>query len=324
MKKTFKVLGIILLVLAVIAGILAGLGYSFLNGKLNKIGREEIDPNEIEVNEGVKAQEGIRNIALLGIDSRQDDYGRGNRSDCIIIANINENTKEVKLASVYRDTYLEIPGRGLDKVTHAYSFGGPTLALNTLNANLDLNIQEFVTVNFEAVKEIVNAVGGVTLKINSDEVAHIPNINAPGTYKLNGEQALAYSRIRHAAGGDYKRTERMRTVIMAVFNSVKTKNISELNRIADEILPRIKTNIKSSEIISLIPQVATYNVNSETIGWPYKTQGKTINGVWYGPPITLESNVRQLHKEFFGEENYEPSEKVKSVSQDIIKKTGYQ
>lgn len=324
MKKALKIILIVLLVLVLLAGIGVAIGYFYIRGTIDQVNHVEIDENEIVVNDTVAEPiEEIRNIAILGIDSREDDYGKGNRSDCIIIAHINQKTKEIKLVSVYRDTYLEITGRGLDKVTHAYSYGGPTLALSTLNTNLDLNMKEFVAVNFEAVKEMVDDVGGITLEIDSDEVKHVPGITAPGTYHLNGEQALAYSRIRYAAGGDYKRTERMRTVIMAIFDTVKTKSIPELTKIAGQILPKINTNIDTNEIISLLPQVATYKI-TETIGWPYNTKGKTINGVWYGPPITLESNVTRLHQEVFGETDYVPSEKVKEISNQIIKKTGYQ
>lgn len=323
MKKGVKIALIVLLIIILLITAVFGIGYGYVHSKLNKMQHVETNPEDIAVTEGVEQQlEGYRNIAILGIDSREDNYDKGNRSDCIIIASINNKTKEVKLASVYRDTYLEITGRNLDKVTHAYSYGGPTLTLSTLNTNLDLDIKEFVTVNFEVVKEIVDSIGGITLKINSDEVSQIPRIEKAGTYNLTGEQALAYSRIRHAAGGDYKRTERMRTVLMAVVEKVKTLSIGELNKLADELLPKVYTNINANELIMLLPQMASYKI-TDSIGWPYKTQGKTINGVWYGPPITLESNVKKLHEELFEETDYIPSETVKRISDAIVKKTGY-
>lgn len=323
MKKGVKIALIVLLIIILLITAVFGIGYGYVHSKLNKMQHVETNPEDIAVTEGVEQQlEGYRNIAILGIDSREDNYDKGNRSDCIIIASINNKTKEVKLASVYRDTYLEITGRNLDKVTHAYSYGGPTLTLSTLNTNLDLDIKEFVTVNFEVVKEIVDSIGGITLKINSDEVSQIPRIEKAGTYNLTGEQALAYSRIRHAAGGDYKRTERMRTVLMAVVEKAKTLSIGELNKLADELLPKVYTNINANELIMLLPQMASYKI-TDSIGWPYKTQGKTINGVWYGPPITLESNVKKLHEELFEETDYIPSETVKRISDAIVKKTGY-
>ena len=172
---------------------------------------------------------GYRNIAIFGVDSGADNYGVGNRSDCIIIASINNNTGEIKLISVYRDTYVNIKGHGLDKITHAYSYGEAPLAIKTLNTNLDLNIKEFATVNFDVVKETVDYIGGISMPITSEEVGHISGITKPGTYTLTGEQALAYSRIRYASGGDYKRTERKTDVKPADAYKVKTLNIRQLN-----------------------------------------------------------------------------------------------
>lgn len=337
-KKVGKVFLIIFIILLIMmAGVLAA-GYGYIQSKLGKLNTVDIGENEIEITEGVEESlKGYRNIVLLGIDSRADNYDKGNRSDCIIIASINEKTKEVKLASVYRDTYLELTGRNLDKVTHAYAYGGPALTMSTLNTNLDLDIKEFVTVNFDAVEVAVNALGGIDLDITAEETKYInsyinelnrvtgtssANITKAGRQHVDGTQALAYARIRYTAGGDYKRTERMRTVLMEMANAAKKKSITELNRFADKILPKIYTNISAGEILALIPDVLSYKI-TDNIGWPYDTKGATINGVWYGPPVTLESNVKQLHKELFGEINYEPSTKVKEISNKIIKKTGY-
>lgn len=320
--RVLKVIVVVLLILLLTVAVVFGLIAWYVKDKLSKIQTMEVNKDEIEITEGVEEElEEYRNIALLGIDSRQDSYSTGNRSDCIIIASINNKTKEIRLVSVYRDSYLEITGRSLDKVTHAYSYGGPTLTLSTLNTNLDLDITEFVTVNFEAVKEIVDDLGGIEMTVTDEEATQIPVINSAGTYNLNGEQALAYARIRKI-DSDYKRTERMRNVISSALEKVKTKSITELNSLADKILPRIYTNIESKEILSLIPTVASYSI-TESIGWPPKVVGKTINGVWYGVPVTLESSVKTLHEELFNDEEYETSDKVKEISNKIINKTGY-
>lgn len=319
--KAVKVILIVLLVLIIIIGAAAGCGYWYVQNKVSKINQVDVNEDEIEITEGVKEElADYRNIAILGIDSREDTYSLGNRSDCIIIASINNKTKEVKLVSVYRDTYLELTGRNLDKVTHAYSYGGPTLTLSTLNTNLDLDITEFVTANFDAVKEIVNDIGGIDITVTDAEATGIPGITSAGTYTLNGEQALAYARIRKI-DTDYKRTERMRTVIAASLEKVKKMSATELNTAADKVLPRLYTNIDSNEIMSLIPTVASYKI-TESKGWPQTVEGKIINGVWYGVPVTLESSVKELHKELFNEENYTPSDKVKDISGKIINKTG--
>ena len=335
--KKLKIFGKIVLVLVIILAILVGTIFWYINNKLGKMQQVKIDESELGISDSAsKNLSGYRNIAIFGVDSRSDDYGVGNRSDCIIIASINNSTGEIKLISVYRDTYVNIEGHGLDKITHAYSYGEAPLAVKTLNTNLDLNINEFVTVNFDSVAEAVDQLGGVQLTITSDEIKYIngyidetskvtgktsEHITEPGTYTVDGVQAVAYSRIRYTDGGDYKRTERMRTVIEAMFSKLKTKNLNEINSFADKILPHVYTNISATDIISMVPSMSKYKV-TESIGWPYDTKGKTMDR-WYGIPITLESNVKQLHKEAFGEENYTASDKVKSISESIIKKTGY-
>ena len=317
MKKFFKVLSIILIILLLIVGIVA----VFVVNKLNKINYVEISKEEIEVNTGVEENlSGYRNIALFGIDTRDDTY-EGSRSDCIMIASINHDTKEIKIVSVYRDTYLNIPGRGLDKVNHAYSYGGPALSMSTLNTNLDLDITEFATVNFTATKDIINAIGGVEIEVTDAEAKSIPRITKGGKYLLDGEQALAYGRIRKI-DSDYKRTERMRTVVMAVFEKAKTMSIMELNKLANQLLPEIYTNISATEILALIPKIYSYSI-VESQGWPYETRGITLGGVWYGPPINLAKNVAELHKTLFGKTEYVPTETVQEISNNIINKTGY-
>ena len=321
-RRGLKIFGITVLVLVIILAILVGSIFWYVNSKLSKM--QTIDLNEEDLNVSSQVEENLseyRNIAIFGIDSREDSYSKGNRSDCIIIASINNNTKEVKLLSVYRDTYVEIEGHGLDKITHAYSYGEAPLAIKTLNSNLDLNIKEFITVNFDAVKDIIDSIGGVEMSITSEEVPHISGITKAGTYNLTGEQALAYARIRYASGGDYKRTERMRDVLTAVANKVKTMNVSQLNNLVDELLPKVYTNITAADIFSLFPSITSFNI-TESIGWPYETKGITLDR-WYGVPITLESNVKQLHQELFNETEYEPSETVKTISNSIVQKTGY-
>ena len=320
--KKLKAFGIAVLVLLIILAIIVGGTFWFISSKLGKI--QQVDLNEDDLSVSSEAAENLsnfRNIAIFGIDSREDTYSKGNRSDCIIIASINNTTKEVKLISVYRDTYVQIEGHGLDKITHAYSYGEAPLAIKTLNTNLDLNITEFVTVNFDAVKDIIDNIGGISMNITSEEVSHIPGISKAGTYNLTGEQALAYARIRHATGGDYKRTERMRDVLTAVANKVKTFNVSQLNKFIDFVLPKIYTNITAADIFSLMPSATSFKI-TDSIGWPYETKGITLDR-WYGIPITLESNVTRLHQEVFEESDYTPSDTVKQISDSIVQKTGY-
>ena len=142
------------------------------------------------------------------------------------------------------------------------------------------------------------------------------SITKAGKQKLDGVQAVAYSRIRYTAGGDYKRTERMRTVLTEVFNKAKKMSVADLNNVLDKVLPEVYTNITKSDILALIPQIASYSI-VDSKGWPYETKGITLNGVWYGPPINLEKNVSQLHKELFAQDDYVPTDKVKEISNKI-------
>ena len=340
MNKGLKIFLIILLVLVIFILGLGVAGYTFVNGKIGKMQKENIDTTAVGINEETKQElKGYRNIALLGIDSRADDYGLGNRSDCMIIASINQETNAVKLISVYRDTYVYVTENGtkrLDKITHAYSYGGAQNTLKSLNAAMDLNITEFVTVNFDAVIAAVDSLGGVYIDIDESEIKYVndyidatsessrvksSHITHSGRQKLDGVQAVSYTRVRYTAGGDYKRTERMRTVVEAMLSKAKTLNVGQLNSFADTILPKIRTNISTSEIWGLIPKLASFKV-TESIGWPYDTKGITLDR-WYGVPVTLQSNVERLHKEAFEQEDYEASDTVKEMSAAIVKKTGY-
>lgn len=340
MNKGLKIFLIILLILFIIVAGLGVAGYTFVNGKIGKMQKENIDTTAVGISEETKQElKGYRNIALLGIDSRADDYGLGNRSDCMMIASINQETNEIKLISVYRDTYVYVMENGtkrLDKITHAYSYGGAQNTLKSLNEAMDLNITEFVTVNFDAVIAAVDSLGGVYIDIDKSEIKYVndyidatsessgvksSHITHSGRQKLDGVQAVSYTRVRYTAGGDYKRTERMRTVVEAMLSKAKTLNVGQLNSFADTILPKIRTNISTSEIWGLIPKLASFKV-TESIGWPYDTKGITLDR-WYGVPVTLQSNVERLHKEAFEQEDYEASDTVKEMSAAIVKKTGY-
>lgn len=335
MKTVLRIIGIILLILVILVAVVAAGGYIFIQQKFAKLQNVEINKEELNISQEVEEHLAeYRNIAIFGIDS-WGKYETGDRSDCIILASLNENTGEIKLISVYRDTYVDIEGHGFDKINHAYQFGSAELALKTLNKNLDLNIKEFVTVNFDAVAEVIDELGGVEIEIDKDELKYIngyisdvskitgkksKNITKTGKQLLDGVQAVSYSRIRYTEGWDYKRTERMREVLTAMLEKLKTKNVVEINTIIDNLLPMVYTNITASDMVSLLPDVTKYKI-STSIGWPYKTT-EVIYDNYYGIPVTLESNVIKLHKEAFGEQDYVVSDTVKTISEQIIEKTG--
>ena len=292
---------------------------------------EKITEAEVTEEEREEITEGSETFAIFGVDSRSDQIGKGTRSDSIMVANINHETKQIKVASIYRDTYVDIDGHGLDKITHAHSFGGPELAIDTLNRNFDLDIDKYITVNFGNVAEIINDIGGIDLDITSEELKYIngyideinrvnetdsAHITETGTQDVDGTQAVAYSRIRYTAGGDYKRAERQRTVLLKLFEEAKKQSNIKLIGIANKMLKEIGTNYSSDEVFDVLYYLSKYNLE-ETKAFPNRLWGGKVDGIWYAVPVTLESNVTEFHKYLFPDEEYEPSDQVKDISNRI-------
>ncbi|WP_415313805.1 LCP family protein [Clostridium perfringens] len=279
--KNSKIKYIILALILVILGLI-GVSTYYINLKINKVEKVEINRENLSINEKqVKEENHIKNIALFGIDAPKEKVGR---SDAIMILTLDEEHKVMKLTSIIRDSYVDIPGHGDDKITHAYAFGGPELAMKTLNENFKVNVEDFMAVNFTSLPEIIDKLGGVKINIIPEEIHHIPGITSPGQQVLNGEEALAYSRIRYATGGDYKRTERQRVVLEAVFEKLKSTPTKEYPSLIDDFLPYIETNMSSMDMIKLATDAAQLvKGNLETARFPLDgyCDGKMINGVWY-------------------------------------------
>ena len=303
MKKGRK---IVLWIIGIILGIfIIGIGgvYIYGNYMFNKVEKIEVDKNDVGITEEVEEKlspysNSIINIALFGVDSADVSTGR---SDSIIIATIDTIHKKLKLTSVMRDSYVNISGIGNDKINHAYAFGGPQLAIKTLNENFNLNIEDFVAVNFESLPKIIDMLGGVTIDITSEEVSHIPGISSAGTYNLNGAQALSYSRIRYATGGDYVRTERQRTILTKIFEKILTINPMKYPSLLNEVLPMVQTSLDYSKILELGTEVLKMGVTTlEQERFPLDgyCQGEMINGVYY---LTFNKalTVEQLHNYIF-------------------------
>ncbi len=303
MKKRSKVvlwiLGVVISILLVTIG---GI-YSYGNHLFNKIEKIEIDKSDVGIKDEVEEKlsaysDSVINIALFGIDAEDGGVGR---SDSIIIATIDTTHKKLKLISIMRDSYVTIEGHGDDKINHAYAFGGPQLAIKTLNENFDLNIDDFVAVNFTTLPKIIDMLGGVTIDITSEEVSHIPGIDTAGTYTLTGEQALAYSRIRYASGGDHVRTDRQRTVLSKVFEKVLSINFTQYPSLLSEILPMVQTNLDYSEILNLGNEVLKMGVTTlEQERFPRDgyCEGKMIDKIYY-LTFDKENTVQQLHDYIF-------------------------
>ena len=269
------------------------------------------------------------NIALFGVDSRANDLRKNTRSDSIIVASINNKTHDVKLVSIYRDTYVKIHDHGCTKINHAYAYGGPDLAVNTLNKNFDLNIKDFVTVNFSALTNVIDELGGVELTIKKEELKwvnayghDVAKINGqkytkhPGKQTVTGVQATGYCRVRYTKGGDFTRAERQRTVLQAIFAKAKKSSPTALISAMNKIFPQIYTSLSTSDILSLMKYLPFYEIGDQQ-GFPYKLScHRGRDGIYYDFPTTLVSNVKKLHKELFGTDNYEPSKLVHTISKE--------
>lgn len=288
----FKIIMSLLVILLVLITIGLSSVYSML-GKIDtvKIHSENLGINHDEIST-YQNIENIKNIALFGIDSTNDSTGR---SDAILILTIDNNNNKLKLTSIMRDSYVNIPNHGMDKLNHAYAFGGPELAIQTLNNNFGLNIEDFVSVNFSSLPQIINLLGGVQINITEEEVNHIPTINAPGLYNLTGEEALYYSMIRYASGGDYVRTDRQRTVLNCLFSKLSQVPISSYPQILSEVLPYLKTSMSSTEILSLSSK-ATSVISNGLIQSRFPkddySEGSMIDGIYY-----LTFNIQDTKKQ---------------------------
>ncbi len=322
----YIVAGVIFVILLLAAAVLLR---SF-NRSLDKIQIVNEDDEKIEQNEGVVEVEGFRNIVIFGLDTRDNSLKRGN-SDTIMIASINKKTKDVKLVSIYRDTYVSIPELGYTKINAAYANGGYSLALTTINKNLDLDITEYVTVNFRVVIDLIDRLGGITLDIEKNElktlngyVRELNRINgtdsrglsSAGKQTVNGTQATAYARIRYTEGGDFKRTERQRIVLGKVFEKVKSSKLTTILDLIDDIFPQVATNLTKSELIDLAKDVFSYDIVEQS-GFPFEKVAKNYKKVSYVFPVHLEENVVRLHQLLFDDKEYTPSDMVQEYSDYI-------
>ena len=337
-----------ILVLAILVAVL----YTVL--KADNIKKIKVDEENIvtKVNEKVENNEslkGYRNIALFGVDSREGDLGKGTRSDSIIIASINEETGEIRLCSVYRDTYLNLSNDSYNKCNSAYAKGGPEQAIIMLNMNLDLNITDYVTIGFDGLTDVIDALGGVYVDVSEAEIPHLNNyqismvgttsdgqtftategkdytaVTTAGYQKLNGLQATAYCRIRHV-GNDFERAERQREVLAAVMDQAKKASVSDLNKILDEVLPHVATSLDVDEMVGMLADVTKYNIAGSD-GFPFESNRATGKVGSKGScviPNNLAQNVVMLHEFLFDETDYTVSKEVQNYSDKIASDTGY-
>lgn len=328
--------------------------YGQLNSKLDKINQPVLDDSKIKVNQEVQdsidSQEstltGYTTYALFGIDHRDKNTALGGEnSDTIIIASVNNDTKDVKLVSVYRDTLLNLGNDTYSKANAAYAYGEAEQAITMLNTNLDLNISEYATVNFNALTTIIDDLGGLDMDMSYAEIVHMNNycvetseetgkdytpIELPDRpddieavqyhYHLNGVQATSYCRIRYTASLDMGRTERQRRVIQMIVSKAKSAGLGKIFKIMDDVFPMVTTSMAKDEILQLLPTLIGYSVD-DTTGFPTSYKFSNVKGSII-VPTTLETNVIELHKFLYGDEAYTPSATVKANSEKILEIVG--
>lgn len=286
------------------------------------------------------------NIALFGLDATKPEHlYKGSRSDSIMIASIHKETGEIKLVSVYRDTFLNVGNDKYTKCNAAYSRGGADQAISMLNMNMDLNITDFVAVGYPALIECIDALGGVWIDIDKEELKHINNyqtsiirdvsslanyeivkVTETGTQLLNGLQASAYCRIRQTSGDDFKRAERQREVIKAMTEKAQNADLSALLNVVTAVAPNVYSTFDLSDtakMTELLKNIGKYQIVDEG-GFPKESLRTTGNIGAEGScviPLSLEANVVELHRFLFGEENYEVSDEVKECSKNVAAKT---
>ena len=311
------------------------------------------DMADVVMNEGVATNEvltGYTNVALVGIDTRDGDIDYAN-SDTMLVASINNDTWGVRMVSLYRDTYLNMDpengGWNFNKCNSAYAHGSVHQFLSMLNANLDLNITDYVVVDMKALATLIDDLGGISIILTEEEVGHLNNYCVETSeitgmdytpleyyegqeateYNLTGIQAVAYARIRYTSGNDPKRTQRQRLVIEKIVDKAKSSGIASVSAIIEHVFPLVKTSFSSAQLVKMASQMFNYNIE-KTSGFPFEhlepdsiiaTNGDSIDALI---PVTLAQNVTELHEFLFDDYGYQVSQTVQDYSNQIVADSG--
>ncbi len=347
LKRRRRKRKIILLVMEVFV-LLIVLGALYVWQALNKIEKaptgEKLEPSDLSINEEMDDEtmeilQGYEDVAIFGVDNYFNGHADSGNSDVIMIASINNDTKEVRLVSVYRDTFLDTDvtqdtSPNFHKANRAFAIGGAEQSIRMLNSSLDLDIEDFVTVDFKAVTDVVNMLGGVEIDVDSAELKYINHhidttaratgeqavhLTTTGLQTLNGTQATAYARIRSTAGSDFARAERQREVINEIVKKAKKADIVTINNIINTVFPEIYTSYTNADLIRLAASMFSYELADST-GFPFSKYPMSLGGS-KGDVVMcadLENNVRALHRYLYDDTAYVPSATVINYS-NLIK-----
>lgn len=331
MKKIIlRVIKIFLICIVFLGVLTVGAGYLALNYVYDKIEYQDVDETDTASENGTENKkeeksslepfqvEGVKNILLIGNDSRKNS--EDGRSDAMILVSINSKEKTIHMTSILRDIYVEIPGHKDNRLNAAYAFGGPELLMETLKENFDITVNRYILVNFQAFVDVVDAVGGVDLEVSNKEVQYINKFlveynrlegkadetdfldtSLSGMLHLNGAQALSYCRNRYI-GTDFARTERQRKVLNAIFEKAPSALLSNTEELAQSILQHVNTNLKKKECAGLMlqaPTLLTYDMVQSGIPLEGTYENVNIRGMAV-LQVDFEANKEYIQREVYG------------------------
>lgn len=360
MRRRKIIFGIEITVLLILSGIL--FVYAWINRSMDKMNQDTLDSSQIQINSEVKANtdlsqmSGTQVIALVGVDARGvkgSELAESMNSDTIILCCIDHDKQEIRMVSIMRDTWMNMAKYTdeyyeFDKSNSAYNRGGPESMLSMLNTNLDLALTDYVTVNFKALADAIDVLGGLDIEMTNAECVHANNYNrevseAQGVeYEaipydedlgddysevrhVSGALATSYARIRYGGGDDAKRTSRQRIVINLMVQKLK-QNPTKIPEILDKVMGNVSTSLTKNEILELGMHAVTYTMGT-SYAYPFQLcyGENVVNALGEDVviPVTLEFNVRELHEYLYPGLSYEPSAAVTEYSDYIARKSGY-
>ena len=360
MRRRKIIFGIEITVLLILSGIL--FVYAWINRSMDKMNQDTLDSSQIQINSEVKANtdlsqmSGTQVIALVGVDARGvegSELAESMNSDTIILCCIDHDKQEIRMVSIMRDTWMNMAKYTdeyyeFDKANSAYNRGGPESMLSMLNTNLDFALTDYVTVNFKALADAIDVLGGLDIEMTNAECVHANNYNrevseAQGVeYEaipydedlgddysevrhVSGALATSYARIRYGGGDDAKRTSRQRIVINLMVQKLK-QNPTKIPEILDKVMGNVSTSLTKNEILELGMHAVTYTMGP-SYAYPFQLcyGENVVNALGEDVviPVTLEFNVRELHEYLYPGLSYEPSAAVTEYSDYIARKSGY-
>ena len=360
MRRRKIIFGIEITVLLILSGIL--FVYAWINRSMDKMNQDTLDSSQIQINSEVKANtdlsqmSGTQVIALVGVDARGvegSELAESMNSDTIILCCIDHDKQEIRMVSIMRDTWMNMAKYTdeyyeFDKANSAYNRGGPESMLSMLNTNLDFALTDYVTVNFKALADAIDVLGGLDIEMTNAECVHANNYNrevseAQGVeYEaipydedlgddysevrhVSGALATSYARIRYGGGDDAKRTSRQRIVINLMVQKLK-QNPTKIPEILDKVMGNVSTSLTKNEILELGMHAVTYTMGT-SYAYPFQLcyGENVVNALGEDVviPVTLEFNVRELHEYLYPGLSYEPSAAVTEYSDYFARKSGY-